>query len=84
MRTTKRRSRQLIAGLKLPAKAVWFLWKKSASVCKSAYKILFTDDALEDLEIGASLLNHVELLQTFSRIGVPVPRRPGIRKILHN
>ena len=63
------------------------------------YKILFTEDALVDLEIildyiradnpdaanrfGTALLNHVELLQTFPRIGVPVPRRPGIRKLLH-
>ena len=63
------------------------------------YKILFTDDALVDLEIildyvradnpsaaerfGTSLLNHVELLQSFPRVGMPVPKRPGIRKILH-
>ena len=63
------------------------------------YKILFTEDALVDLEIildyiradspeaatrfGTALLNHVELLQTFPRIGVAVPRRPGIRKLLH-
>ena len=63
------------------------------------YKILFTEDALVDLEIildyiradspeaanrfGAALLNHVELLQTFPRIGGPVPKRPGIRKLLH-
>lgn len=65
-----------------------------------AYKILFTEDALVDLEIilgyirtdnpsaaerfGTSLLNYVELLETFPRIGVPVPRRPGVRKILHS
>ena len=64
-----------------------------------AYKILFTDDALVDLEtlldyiradnasaaerFGTSLLNHVELLQSFPRIGIPVPNRPGIRKLLH-
>jgi toxin ParE1/3/4 len=63
------------------------------------YKILFTDDALVDLEIildyirddnpdaadrfGTALLNHVEVLQSFPRIGVPVPGRPGIRKLLH-
>jgi len=61
--------------------------------------ILFTEDALVDLEVildyirednpdaaerfGAALLNHVELLQSFSRIGVLGPRRPGIRKLLH-
>ena len=64
------------------------------------YKILFTEDALVDLEIildyiradnsdaanefGSALLNHVGLLQTFPRIGAPVPRRPGIRKLLHS
>ena len=32
---------------------------------------------------GSSLLNHIELLQNFPRIGVQVPGRPGIRKILH-
>jgi plasmid stabilization system protein ParE len=63
------------------------------------YKILFTEDALVDLEIildyiradnpdaanefGTALLNHVGLLQAFPRIGAPVPRRPGIRKLLH-
>lgn len=65
-----------------------------------AYKILFTEDALVDLEIildyigadhpsaaerfGAALLNHTELLQSFPRIGVPVLGRPGVRKILHS
>ncbi len=62
------------------------------------YKILFTEEALVDLEIildyiraenpdaanrfGAALLNHVELLQSFPRVGVLVPRRPGIRNLL--
>jgi plasmid stabilization system protein ParE len=65
-----------------------------------AYKILFTEDALVDLEIildyiradnpdaaerfGTSLLRHIELLQSFPRIGVPVLGRPGVRKILHS
>jgi toxin ParE1/3/4 len=64
-----------------------------------AYKVLFTDDALVDLEIildyiradnpsaaerfGTSLLNHVELLQSFPRMGIVVPKRPGIRKLVH-
>jgi plasmid stabilization system protein ParE len=64
-----------------------------------AYKILFTDGALGDLEIildyiradnagaaekfGTSLLNHVELLRNFPRIGMPVSKRLGVRKILH-
>jgi len=65
-----------------------------------AFKILFTEDALVDLEIildyvrsdnpaaaerfGIALLNHVELLQNFPRMGVSVPQRPDIRKILHS
>ena len=65
-----------------------------------AYKLLFTEDALSDLEVvldyisvdnpsaaeqfGRSLLNHVELLQSLPRIGVPVPGRPGVRKVLHS
>ena len=64
------------------------------------YKIFFTEDALVDLEIipdyirddnpgaaerfGVALLNHVDLLQNFPRLGVLVPRRPGVRKILHS
>jgi plasmid stabilization system protein ParE len=63
------------------------------------YKILFTEDALVDLEIildyiradnpaaadrfGTALLNHVEVLQSFPRIGALVPTRPGVRKLLH-
>ena len=65
-----------------------------------AYKIFFTEDALVDLEIlldyirtdnivaarrfGTALLNHVELLQQFPRLGVLVPDRPGIRKMFHS
>ena len=65
-----------------------------------AYKILFTEDSLSDLEavldyisadnpsaaeqFGTSLLKHVELFQNLPRIGVPVPGRPGVRKILHS
>jgi toxin ParE1/3/4 len=65
-----------------------------------AYKVLFTEDALDDLEnildyirtdnesaaesFGAALLRHVELLQTFPRIGTPVSQRPDVRKILHS
>jgi len=65
-----------------------------------AYKILFTDDSLIELEglldyiradnpaaarrFGTGLLNHVGLLQHFPRLGVPVRRRRGIRKIFHS
>jgi plasmid stabilization system protein ParE len=64
-----------------------------------AHKILYAEDALIELELildyiraddpaaaerfGTSLLNHVELLQRFPRIGVPVRERAGIRKLHH-
>ena len=64
------------------------------------HKILFTEDALVELEIildyirvdnpaaaarfGNALLSHIELLRSFPRIGVPLPGRPGIRKLLHS
>jgi toxin ParE1/3/4 len=65
-----------------------------------AYNILFTEDSLIDLQVildyirvdnpqaaerfGSALLNHVEILKNFPRIGVPVPKRPGVRKIIHS
>ena len=65
-----------------------------------AFKVLFTEDALVDLEVildyvradsptaakrfGTALLNHVELLQSFPRMGVPVPNRQDVRKLLHS
>ena len=64
-----------------------------------AFQILFTEDALIDLEIildyiraddpeaaarfGNALLNHIELLSTFPHIGAPVKRRGRVRKVLH-
>jgi len=33
---------------------------------------------------GTALLNHVALLENMPRIGVPVRRRAGVRKILHS
>lgn len=55
-----------------------------------AYKILFTEDALLDLEsilnfiradrpdaaeqFGTALLNHVDLLENFPKLGVPVQK----------
>ena len=63
------------------------------------YKILFTEDALVDLEVllsyirsdndaaaerfGRALLSHVELLQDFSRLGVMIANRPGVRMMVH-
>ncbi|MGA2905875.1 MAG: type II toxin-antitoxin system RelE/ParE family toxin [Candidatus Korobacteraceae bacterium] len=65
-----------------------------------AYKILFTEDALADLEdildyirvdsetaaenFGAAILDHVELLREFPHIGTAVSQRPNLRKILHS
>ena len=69
--------------------------KKPGAGCMSAYKILFSEDALLDLEsildfigadkpdgterFGIALLTHVELLQTFPRVGVAIRKRPGVR-----
>ena len=63
------------------------------------FKILYTEDALADLEsildyiraenpkaaarFGDALLNHVDLLKAFPHIGSPVSQRPGVCKILH-
>jgi plasmid stabilization system protein ParE len=65
-----------------------------------AYKILYTEDALTDLEailnyiradnpaaaerFGTALLNHVELLESFPRLGSPVSRLSKVRKFLHS
>ena len=64
-----------------------------------AFKILYTEDALADLEsildyiradnpaaaakFGTALLNHVDLLAGFPHIGSPLNQRVGVRKILH-
>jgi plasmid stabilization system protein ParE len=64
------------------------------------YKILFSEDSLSELEslldyiradnpaaadrFGDALLNHVELLREFPRLGAPVPERPGLRKLIHS
>jgi len=63
------------------------------------YKILYTGAALIGLDeivgfihndnavaaerFGHALLNHVDLLAAFPRIGEPVARRAGIRRMLH-
>ena len=65
-----------------------------------AYKILYNEDALADLEaildyiradnstaaerFGAALLNHVELLQNFPRLGAPVSQLPEVRRFFHS
>jgi plasmid stabilization system protein ParE len=65
-----------------------------------AYKILYSDDALVELEIlinyiradsprsaerfGTALLNHIELLQEFPRLGLPVLGRSMVRRIFHS
>ena len=64
------------------------------------FKILFAEDALADLEslldfiradnpvaaerFGTALLNHVELLRDFPRLGAVVPKRKGVRKLVHS
>jgi plasmid stabilization system protein ParE len=64
-----------------------------------AHKILFTEDALVDLEVllshiradddaaaerlGRALLSHVELLQDFPRLGRIITNRGGVRMMVH-
>ena len=63
------------------------------------YQILYTEDSLEDLRVvldyidadnphaaqrlGIALLNHVELLSQFPRLGASIQERTGIRVMLH-
>lgn len=42
------------------------------------------DDAEAAERFGGSLLDHVELLEKFPRIGTPVRRRPEVRKLVHS
>ena len=64
-----------------------------------AYKILYNEKALGDLEaildyiradnpaaaqrFGTALLNHVDLLKNFPYIGSPVAERQGVRSLVH-
>jgi toxin ParE1/3/4 len=64
-----------------------------------AFKVIFSEQSLNDLEdildyisvdspeaaarFGNDLLNHIELLAAFPRMGTPLPHALGIRNILH-
>ena len=64
------------------------------------YRLLFTERALDDLEaiigyiaeddgeaasrFGSSLLDHVELLTRFPRMGSTIRKRSRVRKLLHS
>jgi plasmid stabilization system protein ParE len=64
------------------------------------YKLFYTQKALNDLaaiighvadddaeaasRFGRSLLDHVELLARFPRMGGVILKRPGVRKIVHS
>jgi plasmid stabilization system protein ParE len=64
------------------------------------YKLFYTQKALNDLaaiighvadddaeaasRFGISLLDHVELLARFPRMGGVIPKRPGVRKLVHS
>jgi plasmid stabilization system protein ParE len=50
-----------------------------------AYKTLFTEDALANLEIILDYIrSDIKLLQDFPRLGEPLAARPAVRKILHS
>ena len=42
------------------------------------------DDAQAALRFGDSLLDHIDLLAHFPRIGGIIRRRPGVRKLVHS
>jgi plasmid stabilization system protein ParE len=64
------------------------------------FQVLYTEPSLTDLEevlarswelhpgtterFGAALLNHVDLLKSFPRLGAPVRGYPGVRRLLHS
>ena len=64
------------------------------------FRLLYTQRALNDLadiigyiaaddpdaasKFGSSLLDHIELLTYFPRMGSTVPKRPRIRRLLHS
>jgi len=64
------------------------------------FQVLYTEPALTDLEevfawswerhsgsterFGLALLNHIDLLKSFPRLGTPVKGFPGIRRLLHS
>ena len=42
------------------------------------------DDAEAASRFGSSLLDHLQLLTRFPRMGTDVPQRPGVRKLFHS
>ena len=64
------------------------------------YRLLYTQRALNDLaeivgdsakddadaasSFGSSLLDHIELLARFPRMGSAIPNRPRVRKLVHS
>ncbi len=64
------------------------------------FKVLYTEGALADLadifarsweehpgtteRFASSLLNHVDLLKSFPRMGAPVSKYPGVRCLTHS
>ncbi len=64
------------------------------------YRLVYTQKALNDLaeivghiaeddgeaasRFGSSLIEHIELLVRFPRMGGPIRKRPQIRKLLHS
>ncbi len=65
-----------------------------------AFKILYLEDALDDLEVlfiwsrekhpgsteqfGIDLFNHLELLASFPDVGARVQGQPNVRRFLHS
>lgn len=65
-----------------------------------AFKLLYLEDALADLEVvfnwsrekhpgstdrfATDLFNHLELLTAFPHVGTPIQGEPNVRRLLHS
>jgi toxin ParE1/3/4 len=42
------------------------------------------DDSAAASRFGSNLLDHLDLLARFPRMGLPIPKRPQVRKLFHS
>jgi plasmid stabilization system protein ParE len=58
--------------------------KKALNDFAAVIGYIAEDDPSAASRFGAALLDHVELLERFPRIGALVAGRPGVRKLVHS
>jgi plasmid stabilization system protein ParE len=58
--------------------------KKALNDLAAIVDYIAEDDEAASSRFGKTLLDHVNLLERFPRMGTPVPRRPGVRKLVHS